>query len=417
MRYIRWLVLPWLLMVPVGCDEDRPQTSGLPAAGDQQPDICEPIETRPPNAADQTPAFPGQTRACGVRSNVAFDVQVLARGLEHPWAVEPLPDGSMLVTERPGRMRLVSATGEVGEPIQGLPRVEARGQGGLLDVAPSPNFARDRTIFWSYAEPRDGGNGTAVARGVLSADGRRVDQVRVIFRALPSYDNTAHFGSRLAFAPDGTLFITTGDRYDTPMRLHAQNPDNHLGKVLRILPDGSALADNPDWQAADARPEVYTLGHRNVQAAAVDPSGRLWIVEHGPRGGDELNLIEPGLNYGWPLVTYGEEYSGEPIADAVTQRPGFEQPVYYWDPVIAPSGAVWYTGSAFPEWQGSLFVGGLVAEALVRLELEGDRVTGEEHLLADRGQRIRDVRQGPDGALYVVTDETNGELWRVVPMP
>ena len=331
------------------------------------------------------------------------------------WAVEPLPGGDLLVTERPGRLRIVSAAGEVGEPIAGLPDVDARGQGGLLDAALSPDFASDRTVFWSYAEPRDGGNGTAVARGVLSTDGTRLDDVRVIFRAMPTYDGTLHFGSRLAFGPDGMLFITTGERSDAPMRHHAQELDNHLGKILRLHPDGSIPDDNPFADRDGAEPEIWTFGHRNAQAAAFDPEGRLWVIEHGARGGDELNLIEAGANYGWPVVAYGQEYSGDPIPDAVTEREGFEQPVYYWDPVIAPSGAAWYTGDAFPAWRGSLFVGGLASTRLVRLVVEDGRVTGEEHLLAERGQRIRDVRQGPDGALYVVTDEENGALWRIVP--
>jgi glucose/arabinose dehydrogenase len=383
-----------------------------PAAGERG---CAPSETREANVPSQRPAFPGQTRACAIRSEAAFDVVVLAKGLEKPWAVEPLPGGDLLVTEKPGRLRIVSAAGAPGEPIAGVPAVDARGQGGLLDVALSLTFASDRTIYWSYAEPRQDGNGTAVARGVLGADRRRLEQVRVIFRVMPTYDGTMHYGSRLAFGPDGMLYVTTGERSDRSMRKYAQQLDSHLGKILRIRPDGSAPPDNPFLGQAGAQPETWTLGHRNVQAAAFDPQGRLWVVEHGTKGGDELNLIQRGKNYGWPLVAYGEEYVGLPIFGAATDRPGFEQPAYYWDPVIAPSGAQFYTGDAFPAWRGSLFTGALKERRLVRLTLENDRVTGEEHLLVDRGQRVRDVRQGPDGALYVVTDETRGELWKIVP--
>jgi glucose/arabinose dehydrogenase len=254
-----------------------------------------------------------------------------------------------------------------------------------------------------------------VARGVLSADRKSLSEVRVIYRTLPAYNGTMHYGSRLAFAPDGDLFITTGERSDTPMRHYAQSLESHLGKVLRIRPDGSAPPDNPFVNTPNAQPQIFSLGHRNIQASSIDPQGRLWIIEHGTNGGDELNLIQKGKNYGWPLQAYGEEYSGRDIASAETQRAGMEQPVYYWDPVIAPSGAQWYTGDAFPAWKGNLFVGALKEMRLVRLVIQNDRVVGEEHLLNDRGHRIRDVRQGPDGFLYIVTDDTNGELWRVAP--
>ncbi|HXG57894.1 MAG TPA: PQQ-dependent sugar dehydrogenase, partial [Thermoanaerobaculia bacterium] len=333
---------------------------------------CVPLETRPPNAAEQKPAFPGQTRACGVRSNVAFRVTVLARGLEEPWAVEPLPDGDFLVTEKPGRMRIVTARGEVSPPIAGVPPVDDDGQGGLLDVALSPAFETDRTIYWSFSEPREEGNATSVARGVLSQDRRRLESVRVIFRAMPAFDGSMHFGSRLAFGSDGMLYVTLGERSDRKIRPQAQQLGSHMGKILRIRPDGSAPADNPFAGRPGARPEIWSLGHRNVQAAAFDAQGRLWIVEHGPRGGDELNRIEKGKNYGWPLVSFGEEYSGAAIAGAVTTRPGHVDPVYYWDPVIAPSGAQFYTGNAFPEWRGSLFIGALREQRLVRLTLRDD---------------------------------------------
>ena len=378
---------------------------------------CAPLETREPNATGQRPAFAGQTRACAARSDTAFEVVVLAKGLEKPWAVEPLPGGDLLVTEKPGHLRIVTAAGKLGAPIAGVPAVDARGQGGLLDVALSPSFATDRAIYWSYSEPRKGGNATSVARGVLSTDRTRLGEVRVILRTLPVYDGDKHYGSRLAFGPDGMLYVTLGERSDKPMRPQAQQLDSHLGKILRIAPDGAVPKDNPFVGQAGALPEIWSLGHRNIQAAAFDPQGRLWEIEHGTNGGDELNLIERGRNYGWPLVAYGEEYSGAAIPDAVTDREGYERPVYYWDPVIAPSGMQFYTGDAFPAWRGSLFVGGLRQLSLVRLTLENDRVTGEEHLLTDRGQRIRDVRQGPDGALYVVTDNTKGELWKIVPKP
>jgi len=385
------------------------------AAGAAYAADCTPLETRDPNGSGQRPAFKGQTRACAIKSNVAFEVTVLARGLEHPWSVEPLPDGDLLVTERPGRMRIVSADGRVGEPLRGLPPVDARSQGGLLDAALSPGFETDRLVYWSFSEPRPGGNATSVARGVLSRDGKALEQVKVIFQSMPAYDNGMHFGSRLAFGPDGMLYVTMGERSDRRMRPQAQSLGSHLGKTLRITPDGAPAPGNPFAAEAGARPEIWSRGHRNIQASAFDAQGRFWIVEHGTRGGDELNLVEKGRNYGWPLVAYGIEYSGAPIASALDDRPGYERPVYFWDPVIAPSGAQFYTGNAFPAWRGSLFVGALKEKRLVRLEIENGRVTGEEHLLTDRGQRVRDVRQGPDGALYVVTDEDRGELWRIAP--
>ena len=422
-----------LLATGPACGQNA-REAGRPAA--QSPSsgsTCAPLDTRAANAPHQKPAFPGQTRACGVKSDVAFEVTVRAKGLERPWAVEPLPGGDLLVTEKAGRMRIVSATGEVGPPVGGLlpvgqggvsdasgqgglPPVDARGQGGLLDVALSPGFSRDRTIFWSFTEPREGGNGTSVARGVLAADRRNLEQVRVIFRAMPTYSNGLHFGSRLAFGPDGKLYLTLGDRFDKQTtRPQAQHLNSHLGKVIRLDPEGTAPADNPFARQTGALPEVWSIGHRNVQSATFDDRGRLWTIEHGAKGGDELNLIEKGRNYGWPIISYGEEYSGEPIPGDITAREGLEQPVYYWDPVIAPSGAQYYTGAAFPAWRGSLFVGSLVQKLLVRLVIKGDRVVGEEHLLADREQRVRDVRQGPDGVLYVVTDERDGELWKLTP--
>ena len=403
----------------MGCSGATPKadaSGGAQSAGSGTADTtCRPLQTKEPNASGQRPAFPGQTRACEAKSNVAFDVVVLTKGLEHPWAVEPLPGGDLLVTEKPGQMRIVSAKGQLGRPISGVPKVDARGQGGLLDVALSPKFESDRTIFWSYSEPREGGNATSVARGVLSSDRSRLEQVRVIFRARPTYDGDKHFGSRLVFGTDGMLFVTLGERSDTPMRPQAQRLDSHMGKILRITPDGQAPKDNPFVGKSGALPEIWSLGHRNVQAAGLDGGGQFWDVEHGTNGGDELNRVEKGTNYGWPLQAYGEEYAGTPIEGATPSREGLEQPVYYWDPVIAPSGMQFYTGDAFPEWKGDLFIGALREMRLVRLEMKDNRVTGEEHLLTDRRQRVRDVRQGPDGALYLITDQDNGQLWKIVP--
>ena len=402
--------LPGLLAAPLLVAAATGWAQAAPAG-------CAPLETRSANATSQRPAFAGQTRACAAPRSAPMKVTVLATGLVKPWAVEPLPDGNLLVTEKPGRMRIVSASGQLGAPLAGLPAVDARGQGGLLDVALSPTFASDRTVYWSYSEPRTGGNGTSVARGVLSADRTRLEQVRVILRTLPTYDGDKHFGSRLAFGPDGMLYVTMGERSDRATRPQAQAMDSHLGKILRIKPDGSVPPDNPCVDRAGARPEIWSLGHRNVQAAAFDPQGHFWVVEMGARGGDELNRIEKGKNYGWPLIAYGEEYSGLSIGSGATAREGLEQPVHYWDPVIAPSGAQWYTGDAFPAWKGNLFVGGMKDRKLVRLVLDGQRVVGEEWLLAERGKRVRDVRQDAAGALFIVTDEDDGEVWKITPGP
>lgn len=374
-----------------------------------------PVETRDANGRNQAPAFEGQTRAPSVRTEIALAHTVAASGLSHPWGMALLPDGRWLVTERPGRLRIVTAEGQVSEPVQGLPAVDARGQGGLLDVALSPGFAQDRLIYWTYAEPRQGGNATSVARGRLSEDGARVEGVQVIFRALPAYDGDKHFGSVLAFAPDGKLFVTLGERSDRPIRPQAQQLDSHMGKVVRINADGSIPQDNPFVGRQGALPEIWSLGHRNVQGAAIGPDGALWTIEHGARGGDELNRPEAGKNYGWPIATYGVEYSGQAIGEGATTHEGTEQPVYYWDPVIAPGGAVFYDGALFPGWRGDLLVAALREKHIARLVLRDGRVVGEERLLTDLGERIRDVAVGPDGAVWAITDEDNGKLVRLAP--
>ncbi|MDI6624729.1 MAG: PQQ-dependent sugar dehydrogenase, partial [Brevundimonas sp.] len=361
---------------------------------------------------DQRPAFPGQTRAPGVRTEAALQHTVVASGLEHPWGLALLPDGGWLVTERPGRMRIVTARGAVGEPIAGLPPVDARGQGGLLDVIVGPTFADDRLIYWSYAEPREGGNATSVARGRLSEDGAQVENAQVIFRALPTYDGGAHFGSSLDFDDAGHLFVTLGDRSDRPMRPQAQDLGSHMGKTIRINADGSVPSDNPFVGREGALPEIWSLGHRNVQGIAIS-GDQVWTVEHGTRGGDEINLDRAGLNYGWPEVAYGIEYRGAAINEGITAREGTEQPVYYWDPVIAPGGMTVYDGAMFPGWRGNLLVAALKEKHIARLVLDGGRVVGEERLLTDLGERVRDVAIGPDGAVWAITDEQNGKLVRL----
>jgi glucose/arabinose dehydrogenase len=343
----------------------------------------------------------------------SFIVETVARGLQNPWGLAFLPDGRMLVTEKPGRLRVVAADGKLSEPLAGLPRVEARSQGGLLDVAIDPQFAQNRQIYLSFTEPRESGNGTSVARARLSDDATALEQMRVIWRQEPSYGNAMHFGSRIVFARDGHMFVTVGDRY--ALRNEAQNPANTLGKVVRITRDGKPAPGNPGLSGKDWNPFIWSIGHRNVQGAALHPAtGQLWTAEHGARGGDEINRPEAGRNYGWPVITYGIDYSGAKIGVG-THRDGMEQPVFYWDPSIAPSGMTFYTGDAFPAWKGNAFVGGLALQLLARLEFDGDRIVREERLLRDLGERIRDVRQGPDGLIYLLTDSAQGRVLRLKP--
>jgi len=368
-----------------------------------------------PNARGQTPAFPNQTRAPVIKDDVRLQTRVIASGLEHPWGMAELPDGRWLVTERPGRLRIVSADGAVSPPVKGLPAVDARGQGGLLDVAVRDDFARTRRVWWSFAEPRGGGtNATAVATGVLSPDGAAMSDVRVIFRQEPPWKSTLHFGSRLAFAPDGALFVTTGERSHSEPRKLAQDVTALLGKVVRLDPEGGPARGNP--QIPGGRPEIWSWGHRNLQSAAIGPDGALWTVEHGPRGGDELNRPQAGRNHGWPIITYGVEYSGQKVGEGRTSQEGMEQPVYYWDPVIAPSGLAFYDGKLFPTWRGGALIGALRDETLVRLTLRDGKVTGEARYLKGIG-RVRDVRVARDGAIMLLTDANDGEIIRVTPAP
>ncbi|SFI84655.1 PQQ-dependent sugar dehydrogenase [Aerobium aerolatum] len=341
-------------------------------------------------------------------------VTSFVEGLSHPWAMAFLPDGGLLVTERAGSLRHVTSDGQLSAPLRGVPSVVAQRQGGLLDVVLDPEFAQNRLVYLSYAEAGMGGSGTAVARGVLEEGASALRDVRVIFRQKPKVVSSGHYGSRLVFSPEGHLYITMGDRES--FRDNAQDLTTHIGTIVRINPDGTVPQDNPFVGQADALPEIWAYGVRNSQAAATHPeTGVLWEIEHGPRGGDELNIIEAGGNYGWPVATFGVEYYGLRIGEGITSAPGMIDPIHQWTPVIAPSGMMFYQADAFPRWQGNLFVGGLGSTALVRLELDGDTVTREERLLEKLGLRIRDVAQGPDGAIYVATDEKKGEILRIAP--
>ncbi|MGH8531045.1 MAG: PQQ-dependent sugar dehydrogenase [Nevskiales bacterium] len=340
-----------------------------------------------------------------------FRMTTVAKGLEHPWGLVFLPDGRMLVTERPGRLRIIGKNGAISEPLSGAPKVYASGQGGLLDVALSPDFSKDKLVYLSYAEPGKGGAGTAVARARLAE--QKLERLEVIWRQTPKVQGPNHWGSRLTFAGDGTLFITTGDRYK--LKELAQDLSTTIGKVVRLNADGSIPKDNPLVGRKGVLPEIWSYGHRNIQAAALEPgTNRLWTVMHGARGGDELDQPQAGRNYGWPVITYGRDYTGFKIGEG-TEKEGMEQPVYYWDPVIAPSGALFYTGDQFPAWKGDLFVGSLNPGLLVRLRLRDNRVALEERYLGELGERIRDVVQGPEGFIYLLTDSADGRILRLTP--
>lgn len=378
--------------------------TAAPAAFAQQS-----VVSQPPNAPNQTPQRQDQTRAPLPDHTPEVEMQTIADGMPQLWSMEFLPDQRMLVTARHGDMFIIGANGTAGDPVSGLPEVDARGQGGLLDVALAPDYETSGRIFFSFSEPREGGNGTSVASARLVPDDNgsaALEDVDVIFRQTPTYNGTRHYGSRLAFGPEGALFVTVGERSDAAVRDQAQSIASGLGKVFRIDQNGQALPDNPFVDTPDALPEIWSLGHRNMQSATIDGEGRLWTVEHGPRGGDELNRPEPGKNYGWPEVTYGIDYSGAPIGDGITAQTGTEQPVYYWDPVIAPSGMAYYEGDEFPEWENAFLIGGLVAQAVIVVHMEDDRVVAEERV--PLGARVRDVRVGPDDAVYAVTEQRGG---------
>jgi aldose sugar dehydrogenase len=369
------------------------------------------VETKKPNS-DYKSAFAGQTRIGAVITKTPYEVKVLTSSLKRPWGIAAMPDGRFIITELEGKMRIVAASGTVGEPINGVPEVFASGQGGLLGICLDPAFSSNKMIYWAFAQSIDGESLTSVAKGKLSADEKSLENVTVIYQAMPAYKGSLHFGGRVLIAKDGNLFLSTGERSDKVTRPQAQDLNSGLGKVIRITKDGKPSAGNPFAGTANARPEVYSYGHRNVQGLTLHPqTGDLWETEFGPRGGDEVNRVEAGKNYGWPTITYGIEYGGAKIGDAIQQKASLEQPVYYWDPSISPSGITFYTGKQIAEWKNNLFVSSLSGMHVCRLVIENNKVTGEERLLVDESQRFRDITEGPDGALYAITD--GGRLYRI----
>jgi aldose sugar dehydrogenase len=370
-----------------------------------------PVETKEPNTSYK-PAFEGQTRIGSVKTKTAYEGKAISTELKSPWGIAVLPDGRLLITEKSGTMRIATTTGTLSAALTGIPKVNPAGQGGLLGITPDPDFATNRMVYWVFSEESPEGNLTAVAKGKLSADEKSIEGATVIYRATPAYKGNLHYGGRILFDKSGNLVVSTGERSDTVTRPQAQDLKSGLGKVVRITTDGKPANGNPFATNGNARPEIYSYGHRNVQGLAFHPeTGDLWEHEFGPRGGDELNRIEPGKNYGWPTITYGLEYSGAKVGEAQTQKDGLEQPVYYWDPVVSPSGMTFYNSDSIAEWKNNLFIGGLSSQHIVRLVIENNKVTGEERLLSNEGQRFRDVAQGKDGALYAVTDQ--GRLYRI----
>ncbi|WP_316736394.1 PQQ-dependent sugar dehydrogenase [Pedobacter aquatilis] len=370
-----------------------------------------PVETEKPTA-DFKPAFEGQTRIAGVKTSTALDVSIINDKLERPWAISELPKGGFLITQKGGNMVILTADGKLSKTIEGLPKVDDSGQGGLLDVTLDPDFAKNRMIYWAYSEPQTKGVLLAIAKGKLSANETAIENQTIIYRVTPAYGGKLQYGSRIVFDKNGNLFVSTGERSGGDIRIQAQYLNSSLGKILHLTKDGKAVPNGPFAGKADARPEIYAYGLRNPDGLAINPlTGDLWEAEFGPRGGDEVNLIKPGKNYGWPIITYGTEYSGKKVGDGIQQKEGMEQPVYYWNPSISPGCIAFYNGSAIPEWKGNLFVGALSGSHIIRLVIKDNKIVGEERLLEGKGERFRDMVEGKDGAMYSVTD--NGKLYKI----
>ncbi|UOR06111.1 PQQ-dependent sugar dehydrogenase [Hymenobacter aerilatus] len=404
----RLLVILGASLALLSCSDEKEQVTDPVTPGP----TTAPVETNAPNTTYQ-PAFAGQTRVGGVTTSASYRADVVTSSLTNPWGIVGLPNGRLLVTEKAGRMRIVASSGTVSEPITGIPAVNPAGQGGLLGVCLDPAFASNRMVYWSFSEARPGGNVTAIAKGRLATDERSIEGATVIYRAEPAYGGTLHYGGRVVFDRTGNLLVSTGERSDLVTRPQAQAVSSALGKIIRITKDGRPAPGNPVFAQAGALPELYSIGHRNPQGLAIHPvTGEAWQSEHGPRGGDELNRLQAGANYGWPTITYGIEYSGQPIGSSIQQQEGLQQPVYYWDPVVSPSGMTFYSGNRIAEWQNNLFIGSLSGTHIIRLVIDSNnRVVGEERLLASEGQRFRAITQGSDGALYAITDQ--GRLYKI----
>jgi glucose/arabinose dehydrogenase len=397
------------LMISVSACSNNPRN--VVNSGTHKDSTYPPVETKAPNTTYK-PAFEGQTRIAGMKTTTPYEGKMLTDQLKRPWGITTLPDGRLLITEKEGTMRIATATGQLSAPITGIPKVNPEGQGGLLGLTIDPDFTNNRMVYWTFSENSAKGNLTAAAKGKLSADEKQIENATVIFRAIPAYNGTNHYGSRIVFDKTGNLIFSTGERADLVTRPQAQDLNSYLGKTIRITTDGKPAPGNPFLNNPNARPEIYSYGHRNVQGLAFDPeTGDLWEDEFGPRGGDEVNIIKPGKNYGWPTITYSLEYSGEKVGEGITQKEGMEQPVYYWDPVVSPSGSTFYNSNEIPEWKNNLFIGSLSGMHIIRLVIKNNKVVGEERLLENEAQRFRAVAQGKNGELYAVTDA--GRLYRI----
>lgn len=402
--------IPAVIIFLIGCSGNNNTSVENSYPAKITADTTAPVETQSPNT-NYKPAFRGQTRVAGTKTKTEYKVDKLASKLGTPWAIIPLPDGRLLMTDKRGTMMIHDANGALVKKITGLPEVDASGQGGLLDVALDPNFSRNKMIYWSFSEKYGNGNLMSVAKGELNEAGSKVQNPVVLFRATPALRSSMHYGSRLVFDKDGNLFVSTGERSMPEGRKQSQWLNSGLGKIFKITKDGKPAPGNPFINQKDAMPEIFAYGIRNAQSLDLHPvTGELWEAEFGPRGGDEVNIIRAGKNYGWPTITYGIEYGGGKVGEGITQKEGMEQPVYYWDPVLSPSGMVFYKGNSIPEWKNNLFICGLSSSHIARLVIENNKIVGEERLLTNMGERFRDVAYH-NGMLYIVTE--NGNLYKI----